>query len=308
MTQTIDDLSIEELQNRLLEIQEKIKEKEKNSLIDQLAELLRQKETGFIQELLDLANGKKTLEPKLPKPEPIEKKPSKFVGKSEVYLRGGKVFYGIQEVKYTRLDRNGILRISKDGKGLPPKVESLPAHIQKIVLALPQKKEVPPAIKPATTLAPRPNRPQEPQVATAAPGPDAVALREPDSHPQPAASEPAQIESAPASEPEPVDRSELSTPIDESAPAPAEIEPEATATDEPIELVQIDLLEVSQEQLAPEPEPELEPVEPPRKRRSTSRAKASLDDSLPEEASTPAPAPAAKPKKPEFHVLQGSFF
>ncbi|MEK7393986.1 MAG: hypothetical protein AAB214_15605, partial [Fibrobacterota bacterium] len=171
MTQTIDDLSIEELQNRLLEIQEKIKEKEKNSLIDLLAQALRHKETAFIQELLEMAQGKKTPAAKALRPEPVEKKPSKFVGKSEVYLRGGKVFYGIQEVKYTRMDRNGILRISKDGKGLPPKVESLPAHIQRLVLALPKKKEVPPAAKVAS---PKPTAAGKPD--TGLPGVEAAEI------------------------------------------------------------------------------------------------------------------------------------
>ncbi len=143
MLQGIDDLSIEELQNQLLEIQKKIKEKEKESLIEKISASLRGRDLQFIQEVQEIVEGKKSLEKPLRK----EKKPSSSkpfkIGKTEVYLRQGKVFFGIQEIKYTRLDKNNTLRISKEGKGLPPKVSSLPPHIQKVVLALPQKNESP---------------------------------------------------------------------------------------------------------------------------------------------------------------------
>ncbi len=140
MLNGIDDLSIEELQNQLLEIQKKIKEKEKESLIEKITASLRGRDLPFIQEVQAIVDGKKSLENAPRKEKQPSVKPFK-IGKTEVYVRQGKVFFGIQEIKYTRLDKNNILRISKEGKGLPPKVSSLPPHIQKLVLALPQKND-----------------------------------------------------------------------------------------------------------------------------------------------------------------------
>lgn len=142
MLHGIDDLSIEELQNQLLEIQKKIKEKEKESLIEKISASLRGRELLFIQEVQAIVEGKKSFEKAVRKERQPSAKPFK-IGKTEVYLRQGKVFFGIQEIKHTRLDKNNTLRISKEGKGLPPKVSSLPPHIQKVVLALPQKHETP---------------------------------------------------------------------------------------------------------------------------------------------------------------------
>ena len=139
MLQGIDDLSIEELQNQLLEIQRKIKEKEKDGLIEKVASGLKEHDLEFIHEVLAIVEGKKSLEKAVRKDRPAGASKPFRIGKTEVYLRNGKVFFGIQEIKYTRLDKNGTLRISKEGKGLPPKVSSLPPHLQKVVLSLPQK-------------------------------------------------------------------------------------------------------------------------------------------------------------------------
>jgi|GEM_PF-4289766 len=302
MTQTIDDLSIEELQNRLLEIQEKIKEKEKDNLIDQLAQALRLKETAFIQELLELARREKAPITKIPRPAPVEKKPSKFVGKSEVYLRGGKVFYGIQEVKYTRLDRNGILRISKDGKGLPPKVESLPAHIQRLVLALPQKKEIAPASNAASPKAG--STKNDDTVLT--PAAEAVEKADASDFVQTASdtsitathADASEVESQGASEQPERSNDEL-----DEVERVLRVEISQEAHDESSDdLAQVDLLEATEEQDSP--------IEPVRKRKSKARPTPEVLEpmDLQREPGQEPAATAAKPKKPEFHVLQGSFF
>lgn len=207
MLHGIDDLSIEELQNQLLEIQKKIKEKEKESLIEKISASLRGRELLFIQEVQAIVEGKKSFEKAVRKEKLPSAKPFK-IGKTEVYLRQGKVFFGIQEIKHTRLDKNNTLRISKEGKGLPPKVSSLPPHIQKVVLALPQKHETP-ASDPTTPTSS--NEPSAPASASEAP------LYEPTSpEPESVPDTPLAVEPAPMTVPEesPV------IPSDESSTAP----------------------------------------------------------------------------------------
>ncbi len=210
MLQGIDDLSIEELQNQLLEIQKKIKEKEKESLIEKISASLRGRDLLFIQEVQEIVEGKKSLESRPRKEKQPSAKPFK-IGKTEVYLRQGKVFFGIQEIKYTRLDKNNTLRISKEGKGLPPKVSSLPPDIQKVVLALPQKRET-------SASDPAPASDMEPSASAPAvePYPAAPTNPEPESVPD----TPLAVDPTPMATPE----ESPETPSDESSttsPAPA---------------------------------------------------------------------------------------
>lgn len=186
MSQSFDDLSIEELQNQLIEIQKKILEKEKLSLIEKISTRLQSHDTAFILNLLDVLDGKKDLgsrPTKEPSNKPAVKKTSRRAGKSEVYLRNGKIFCGIQEIKYIRYDKSKVLRISKEGKGLPPKVSSLPDHIQKIALTLPHKPESRPSANAASTPIEAASVPPEAEVSEATP--DAHGL-----HSEPAKSEP----------------------------------------------------------------------------------------------------------------------
>lgn len=228
MLQGIDDLSIEELQNQLLEIQKKIKEKEKESLIEKIATGLRGHDLPFIQEILEIVEGIKNLE-KAPRKEKTPSVKPFRIGKTEVYLRQGKVFFGIQEIKYTRLDKNNILRISKEGKGLPPKVSSLPPHIQKVVLALPQKNE-PQGSEPAQ---PEDTDPSTPAPTSVAPQ-DEPLPTEPEPAPEPSPA------SAPLAPPEPsvdipTDPPEAPPPATAGArkrkPAIAKVDPEATESE-----------------------------------------------------------------------------
>lgn len=251
MLQGIDDLSIEELQNQLLEIQKKIKEKEKESLIEKIATGLRGHDLPFIQEILEIVEGIKNLE-KTPRKEKTPSVKPFRIGKTEVYLRQGKVFFGIQEIKYTRLDKNNILRISKEGKGLPPKVSSLPPHIQKVVLALPQKNE-PQGSDPAqvedtdpSTPAPTSVAPQDEPLPTEpepTPEPPPASAPAPLASPEPPVDTPSEAPEAPSPatagarkrKPAPkTDHEATEGQTSESVPVPEAATPVATRAKEPV--------------------------------------------------------------------------
>ncbi len=251
MLHGIDDLSIEELQNQLQEIQKRIKEKEKDGLIEKISASLRDRDLVFIQEVQAIVDGKKSLERASRKEKQPSIKPFK-IGKTEVYLRQGKVFFGIQEIKYTRLDKNNILRISKEGKGLPPKVSSLPPHIQKVVLALPQKNE-PQGSDPAPLEDPDPSQPAPTPVAPLeaplpaepepAPEPVPAGAPAPFASPEPSVDIPYDAPEAPPSaaaavrkrKPAPkTDHEATEDQASESVPVPEAAPPVATRAKEPV--------------------------------------------------------------------------
>lgn len=145
MSETFDHLSIEELQSQLVQIQRRIQEKEKQQVIEKITDLLKSREPAYVHTVLAFVEGKRVQEVRerapLPPPSREEEKPKK----EGAYLRNGKVFFGIQEIKFTKYDKNQVLRISKEGKGLPPRVDAFPDEIRDALLALPVRTEIPPA-------------------------------------------------------------------------------------------------------------------------------------------------------------------
>ena len=144
MSENLDHLSIEELQSQLVQIQRRIQEKEKLQVIEKITDLLKLREPEFVHTVLDLVEGQKNLRPveKTPEKTPValEEKPKK----EGAYLRNGKIFFGIQEIKFTKFDKNQVLRISKEGKGLPPRVDAFPDEIRNALLTLPVRSEATP--------------------------------------------------------------------------------------------------------------------------------------------------------------------
>lgn len=141
MSETFDHLSIEELQSKLVQIQRRIQEKEKQQVIEKITDLLKSREPAYVHSVLAFVEGKRVQEVREKAPLPPtpreEEKPKKEGG----YLRNGKVFFGIQEIKFTKYDKNQVLRISKEGKGLPPRVDAFPDEIRDALLALPIRTE-----------------------------------------------------------------------------------------------------------------------------------------------------------------------
>ena len=144
MSQSLDQLSLEELRSQLAEIQFKIEEKEKHEILGAIQEILSSRELPFLRALLHrLSTDADNFSPESPPvaPHSPSPRPNKKAIKSGAYLRNGKVYLGIQEIKYLKYDKNNVLRISKEGKGLPPRVDVFPDEIREVLLTLPLRTE-----------------------------------------------------------------------------------------------------------------------------------------------------------------------
>lgn len=198
MSQSLDQLSLEELRSQLAEIQFKIEEKEKHEILGDIQEILSSRELPFLRALLHrLSTDADNFSPESPPvaPHSPSPRPNKKALKSGAYLRNGKVYLGIQEIKYLKYDKNNVLRISKEGKGLPPRVDVFPDEIREVLLTLPLRTE---STELAEDLTPEENPPAE-------------SLSELDTPPSP--DEPVAIE-APPSPPSPVEEATVSIDLD----------------------------------------------------------------------------------------------
>lgn len=146
MSDNLDQLSIAELQNQLVEIQRRIQEKEKLQWIETISDRLKGRDLDFVRKVLDLVEGRASAPSAAPVPVKSASRAEEKSKKEGAYLRNGKVFYGIQEIKFTKYDKNQILRISKEGKGLPPRVDAFPDEIRDALLALPVRSDVAPSL------------------------------------------------------------------------------------------------------------------------------------------------------------------
>jgi hypothetical protein len=271
MSDNFDHLSIEELQAQLHEIQRRIVEKEKQQIIEKISDLLKTREPAYVKSVLAFVEGKKIPDIRDQTPAagapPREEEKAKKEG---AYLRNGKVFFGIQEIKFTKYDKNQVLRISKEGKGLPPRVDAFPDEIRDALLTLPVRSETtpPPSLSDMDTVV---DERCQPGSTASEPEPVRDELAEPlvDARPDVVA----EVDTEPVGEAQPDPIAKVSP--DAVSPIEPAIEPVAHVT-EPATVfleVPLDADEGETQTALPEPPTAAPPATPPRTGRKSAASK-----------------------------------
>lgn len=124
----INDMSVEELNAQMAQMQEVIANKLKLENIKAINDILETSMPNTVQNVLDYLNGKLVIS------EPIVKKEKKV---KALKLVDGKVFFGTQEITQIKKDKSGALRIVKTGKGAPPTIADQSDEIKAILMTLP---------------------------------------------------------------------------------------------------------------------------------------------------------------------------
>jgi len=140
MAKNVEDLSIEEIEAKIADLNKQKDLKLKGENVEAVVTLLKEADPDTVKDILDVLKGLKTISGKgARKTRKSRGEGAPKAPKTELTLKGGKVFFGAQEITHTKVDKKGVLRIAKEGKGLPPTVESQPEEVKAALLKLPKK-------------------------------------------------------------------------------------------------------------------------------------------------------------------------